>query len=63
MEAEEFIHIEIPEAIGPLFTESLLDLTKNTFSSFFILLSLDNNIQTYLLLAIYIIERMYYLIP
>ena len=68
MEEEDPTRTEILEAIGihlitPLFTETLLDIIKNTSSSSSTSSSSDGELQAYLLSAIQIIETTRYLIP
>lgn len=68
MEEEDPTHTEMLEAIGihfitPLFTETLLDIIKNITSSFFTSSLFNEELQTYLLLAIHKVETTRYLIP
>ncbi len=68
MEEEEPTRIEVLGAIGtylinPLFTESLLDIIKNTSSSSSLPSSSDEELQTYLLSALHCIKITGYLYP
>ena len=66
MEEEESTRTKVLEVIGtylttPLFTESLLDIIKNTSSGSSLSFSSDEKLQTYLLSALHHIETTQYL--
>ena len=68
MEEEEQTRTEVLGAIGtylitPFFTESLLDIIKNTSSSSSSPSSSDEELQTYLLSALHHIKTTRYLYP
>ena len=68
MEEEELTCAEVLEVIGTyliisLFTESLLDIIKNTSSSNFSLFSSDKELQIYFLSALHHIKTIRYFYP